>query len=55
MGEHYYPIPMTSMLQNSPSFEFFFLLAAIFYRGQSKFEFEYLGEFVTKFENNETI
>jgi hypothetical protein len=41
---------MTSMFQNSPSLKFFFLLAAILYSGQSNFEFEYLGEFLTEFE-----
>ncbi len=50
MGELYYPRPMTSMFQHSPSFTFF-LLAAISYDGQSNFKFEYLGEFVTVFEN----
>ncbi len=42
---------MTSMFQTSPSLKFFFWLAAILYSGQSNFEFEYLGEFVTEFEN----
>ncbi len=41
---------MTSMFQNSPSLKFFWL-AAILYSGQSNFEFECLGEFVTEFEN----
>ncbi len=49
-GELYYPRPMTSMFQISPSLKFF-LLAAILYSGQSYFEFEYLVEFETEFEN----
>jgi hypothetical protein len=51
MGELYYPRPMTSMFQNYPSLKFFFGLATLLFRGQSNFEFEYLGEFVTEFEN----
>ncbi len=37
---------MASVFQNSPSLKFFFTC-----RGQSNFEFEYLGEFVTELEN----
>ncbi len=51
MGELYYPRPITSIFQNSPSLKFFILLAAIFYCGQSNIEFEYHGKFVTEFEN----
>jgi hypothetical protein len=40
------------MFQNSPSFKYFLDLPLYYmYSGQSNFEFEYLGEFVTKFEN----
>jgi hypothetical protein len=52
MGELYSPRPMTSMFQNYPSFKFFFDWPLyILFNGQSSFEFEYLGEFVTEFEN----
>ncbi len=50
IGELYYPRPVTSIFQNSPSFNFFFF-TCILYCGQSNFEFEYLGVFVTEFEN----
>jgi hypothetical protein len=51
IGELFYPRPITSIFQNSPSLTFLFGLAAILYCGQSNFEFEYLGEFETEFEN----
>ncbi len=52
MGELYYPRPITSIFQNSPSLIFFFYLSLYYiYCGQSNFEFEYLGEFETEFEN----
>ncbi len=44
MGELYYPRSITSIFQNSPR------LAAILYCGQSNFEFEYIGEFITEFK-----
>jgi hypothetical protein len=50
MGELYYPRPITSIFQTLLALNFF-LLAAILYCSQSNFEFEYLGEFVTEFEN----
>jgi hypothetical protein len=52
MGELYYPRPMTSMSQNSPSLNIFFEWPLYYvYSGQSNFEFKNLGEFVTEFEN----
>jgi hypothetical protein len=52
MGKLYYPRPITFIFQNSPSSTFFFNCRYItVYCGQSNFEFEYLGEFITKFEN----
>jgi hypothetical protein len=52
MGELYYPRPMTSMFQTSPSWKYFFDLPLYYIAGgQSNFEFEYLGEFITEFEN----
>jgi hypothetical protein len=52
MSELYYPRPMTPKFQTSPSLTIFFDLPLyILYGGQSNFEFEYLGEFVTEFEN----
>jgi hypothetical protein len=52
MGELYYSRPMTSMFQNSRSFKNLLDLPLyVLYSGQSNFEFEYLGKFVTEYEN----
>jgi hypothetical protein len=42
---------MPSMFRNSYNLKVLFWLAAIIYIGQSNFEYKYLGEFPTEFEN----